>query len=211
MSRPPRAEPSDSSSVWWPAVVAVSDDGLDEVVLQHVAPDLALPAPRAPSEKGRAVEHDAEARAAVPGRAHRVVAAEISGMKVAGVYFASQKEKASLFDFILSKPPALSSETLIIGDFNTGLHRLDEAGATFVCTDRFERLPEIGLSDLWRRSHGPNAREYTWTSPQSGHFRLDHAFASPGVTARVRSCVYDHATQPALTDHSAMIVELDWE
>ena len=87
-------------------------------------------------------------------------------MNVAGVYFASQKTKASLFDFILSNPPALSGETLIIGDFNTGLHRQDEAGATFVCTNRFERLPEIGLSDLWRRSHGPNAREYTWTSPQ---------------------------------------------
>ena len=146
-----------------------------------------------------------------PADAHRIVAAEINGLNVAGVYFASNKAKASLFDFVLSKPPALSGETMIIGDFNTGLHRQDEAGATFACTDRFERLPEIGLSDLWRRSHGPNAREYTWTSPRGGQFRLDHAFASPGVAARVRSCVYDHATQPALTDHSAMIVELDWE
>ena len=47
-----------------------ADDGLDQVVLQHVAADLALARARAAGEQRRAVEHDAEAAAAVLGRAH---------------------------------------------------------------------------------------------------------------------------------------------
>ena len=47
-----------------------ADDRLDQIVLQHVAPDFALARPRAAGEERRAVEHDAEAAAAVRRRAH---------------------------------------------------------------------------------------------------------------------------------------------
>ena len=47
-----------------------ADDGLHQIVLQHVAADFALAAARAAGEQRRAVEHDAEAAAAVLGRAH---------------------------------------------------------------------------------------------------------------------------------------------
>ena len=46
------------------------DDGLHQVVLQHVAADLALARPGAAGEQRRAVQHDAQAAAAVLGRAH---------------------------------------------------------------------------------------------------------------------------------------------
>ena len=46
------------------------DDGLDQVVLQHVAADLGLAGAGAAGEQRRAVEHDADAAAAVLGRAH---------------------------------------------------------------------------------------------------------------------------------------------
>ena len=42
-----------------------SDDGLDEIVLQDVAADLALAGSRAAGEQRRPVEHDAEAAAAL--------------------------------------------------------------------------------------------------------------------------------------------------
>src|SRR5690606_14127216 len=47
-----------------------ADDGFDEVVLQHMAPDLALAAARAAGEEGRAIEDDAEAAPTVPRGAH---------------------------------------------------------------------------------------------------------------------------------------------
>ena len=46
------------------------DDGLDQVILQHVAADLALAAAGAAGEERGAIEHDAEAAAAILGRTH---------------------------------------------------------------------------------------------------------------------------------------------
>ena len=47
-----------------------ADDRLDQVVLQHVAADLALARSRAAGEQRRAVQDDAEPAAAILGRAH---------------------------------------------------------------------------------------------------------------------------------------------
>ena len=47
-----------------------ADDGLDQIVLQHVAADFALARARAAGEQRRAVQHDAEPAAAILGRAH---------------------------------------------------------------------------------------------------------------------------------------------
>ena len=47
-----------------------ADDGLDQIVLQHVAADFALARARTAGEQRRAIEHDAEAAAAVLRRAH---------------------------------------------------------------------------------------------------------------------------------------------
>jgi len=47
-----------------------ADDGLQQVVLQHVAADLALARAGGAGEQRRAVEHDADAAAAVRGGAH---------------------------------------------------------------------------------------------------------------------------------------------
>ena len=47
-----------------------ADDGLDEVVLQDVAADLALAAARAAGEERGAIKHDAEAAAAIHGGTH---------------------------------------------------------------------------------------------------------------------------------------------
>ena len=139
---------------------------------------------------------------------NRIVACRVGSLTIAGVYFALNHQKASLFDYLLAKPAELGDDYLIIGDFNTGRHRVDEVGATFFCEDRFAALPAAGFHDLWRQSNGEEAREFSWASHRGGNFRLDHAFGSPKAAARLIDCSYDHSTRPGLTDHSALVVNL---
>lgn len=142
---------------------------------------------------------------ASPDNQRRIVGCRIDSLVVFGVYFALGAGKASLFDFIEDGSPSWIQEPgLLIGDFNTGLHRVDEQGATFHLSDRFERLQSHhGWTDAWRMFHG-NEQDFTWLSPRGNGFRLDHAFASPSALPSIVSVDYDHSTRPGITDHSAM-------
>jgi exonuclease III len=103
---------------------------------------------------------------------------------------------------------------LLAGNWNTGAHYLDEPGKTYVCDQQFARLSTLGWSDLWRRFH-PGGVEGTWYSRRKGGvpgnpFRVDHAFATPGLLPRINSCRYSHAEREAgVSDHSIVLVE--WE
>jgi hypothetical protein len=44
----------------------------------------------------------------------------------------------------------LQAPFLFVGDWNTGTHRLDETGKTFVCPEYFGRLSMLGWTDVWR-------------------------------------------------------------
>jgi exodeoxyribonuclease-3 len=137
---------------------------------------------------------------------HRIVACRVVGLTIAGVYFAGLKAKATLFDYLLSKPFG-SDDALVIGDFNTGLHYLDESGATFLCTDSFSRLPDAGLHDLWRHKHGRDARAFSWKSNRGCQFRIDHAFGSARLRDGLTACDYDHKPRGTISDHSALLVD----
>ena len=107
----------------------------------------------------------------------------------------------------------LNEPFLFVGHWNTGLHRADEAGNTFVCASHFAKLSAIGWIDLWRRHH-PRATECTWYSNTRGvrgnGFRVDHAFSTPALLARVRDCRYSHAEREAgISDHSLVIVDIE--
>jgi exonuclease III len=103
---------------------------------------------------------------------------------------------------------------MFVGDWNTGAHRLDESGKTFVCAEHFARPSSLGWTDLWR-THNPTTTEFTWYSKRKGGvrlngFRLDHAFATPALPPRITSCRYSHAERDAgVTAHSMVIVEVD--
>ena len=103
---------------------------------------------------------------------------------------------------------------LFIGDFNTGLHYQDEPGKTFVCTEHFARLTASGWIDAWRHFNGAGL-EGTWHSRfpggrQGNPFRLDHAFVSPALSPRLRSCYFSHAEREAgISDHSMIVVEFE--
>ena len=107
----------------------------------------------------------------------------------------------------------LQEPFLLVGDWNTGAHRIDETGKTFVCAEHFCRLSALGWADMWRY-YNPGITEYTWYSKLKGGargngFRLDHAFSTPSLAPRVVSCRYAHAVREAGTsDHSLVIVEI---
>ena len=107
----------------------------------------------------------------------------------------------------------LHEPNLLVGDWNTGAHRVDESGKTFICAEQFANLSALGWTDMWRQHH-PGTTEYTWYSKRDGArgngFRLDHAFATPSLRSRVTSCRYSHVERDAgVTDHSMVIVEVD--
>ena len=122
--------------------------------------------------------------------------------------------KTRFWDAVLQEAESrLEEPFLFVGDWNTGTHRLDETGKTFVCAEHFGRLATLGWTDLWRH-HNPGITEYTWYSTLKGGargngFRLDHAFATPSLTPHVISCRYSHREREAgISDHSIVIVEI---
>lgn len=139
---------------------------------------------------------------------HRLISAHFEGVAVYGVYFSQNEAKAGLFDFLVKggHRPA-EAAYVIVGDFNTGLHFLDEEGATFYCTAGFKALLESGLVDSWRNRH-PDTREFSWYSNHGNGFRIDHAFSSPEADTLIERVYYDHKPREAkITDHSALVVD----
>lgn len=140
------------------------------------------------------------------GEQHRLIGTNVRGINVQAVYMSLGDAKLPLFEHFLSQQP---SKAVLIGDFNTGLHFKDETGATFTAADRFAGMSEIGWVDAWRHFYGDDGFEPSWLSPHGNGFRLDHAFVSTDLIGRIKSCRYDHATRPLLTDHSALILDIE--
>jgi len=96
---------------------------------------------------------------------------------------------------------------IIIGDFNTGAHKLDESGSTFYCAEQFDQLSSAGLIDSWR-TRNPLLREFSWYSNAGNGFRIDHAFSSSIADGGIQRIYYNHEPRDSgITDHSALVVE----
>lgn len=143
------------------------------------------------------------------GDAHRVVGVSFGELDLFGFYFANGEKKIPLWRSLLTAAPSLLMRpTLLIGDFNTGRHRMDEKGATFWCAKDFETLLLAGMIDGWRHFHG-DATAATWFSSYGNGFRLDHAFVSPLLLPRLKSVEYSHIERESkVSDHSLLLVEL---
>ena len=97
---------------------------------------------------------------------------------------------------------------LVIGDLNTGRHRLDEAGSTFTCTALMGRLSALGYADAYRRTT-PNGRDLSWKSHAGAGFRLDGAFVSAALAPAVKTVEYTQKPRKnRVSDHAPMCVEL---
>jgi exodeoxyribonuclease-3 len=103
----------------------------------------------------------------------------------------------------------LNHRALIMGDFNTALDA-DAQGQKIKTAANLQGLLDQGWCDAWRSRH-PEAREYTWFSPNVGNgFRLDHCLLSPALAPALRDSKLHHEVRQAgLSDHSLLVVELE--
>jgi exonuclease III len=161
-------------------------------------------ASRRPIDRSRPLDRRLE-------KSHRMLDVVIDGLRLTAVHMPNLREKFPYWEAVIRAGRRRKREdALFIGDFNTGKHYLDEPGKTFVATEHMERLERLGFVDVWRRAN-PDGREFTWYSPQAKNgFRLDHAFASPSLSARVTSIRYSHEErEKRLSDHSALVMVWD--
>lgn len=106
----------------------------------------------------------------------------VAGALIPGHHRDHPHRKEQFWDFVVTEfaSQAARRPTLLIGDLNTGLHRIDETGATLRCSEHMMALREAGWVDVWHALH-PNVRPpSSWWETMTGNgFRLDHAFLSP--------------------------------
>lgn len=107
--------------------------------------------------------------------------------------------------------PTAHALGLAIGDTNTGLPHVDEEGEFFEDRDHewFSRLANTGWIDAYR-TRFPMERVFTWHNPANGRgFRIDQAFATHTMNARIQGIRYDWADPERPSDHAAVVVDLD--
>jgi exodeoxyribonuclease-3 len=133
----------------------------------------------------------------------------VEGVDVFGFYFPLKEAKQLYWDWLLANAEKLRDRNIVLlGDFNTGKIRVDEAGETFDCQDKHEALEEIGFMDTWRAAN-PTGREYTWYSPYGNGFRLDYIWASPPLVPSIHRVWHEHEARLArYSDHSAAVADL---
>ncbi|MDK9716146.1 MAG: endonuclease/exonuclease/phosphatase family protein [Sulfuritalea sp.] len=133
----------------------------------------------------------------------------VSGIEIFGFYFPLREAKSLYWDWLLNNAALLADRNiLLLGDFNTGRIRIDEAGETFDCQDQHEKLEQLGFTDTWRSAY-PKGRDYTWYSSSGNGFRLDYIWASPRLAPAIQRIWHDHDARITLsTDHSTVIADV---
>jgi len=139
----------------------------------------------------------------------RSLGVTIDGIEVFGFYFPLKEAKPLYWDWLLNNAEKIRDRNVVLlGDFNTGKIRVDEAGETFDCQDKHEALEKLGFMDAWRHSY-PKGRDYTWYSSSGNGFRLDYIWTSPRLAPRMQRVWHDHEARLTLsTDHSTVVADI---
>ena len=141
---------------------------------------------------------------------HRLLAFQAEDIYILATYFPQKERKYPVFEasmtWLLEKT---ACPALFIGDLNTGRHRLDEVGTTFVAAECLDHIESIGWFDAWRLHHAAT-REFSWFSNSGNGFRVDHAFGSPPIRSRISGAWYDQRPRTeGATDHAMLNVDVD--
>ena len=142
---------------------------------------------------------------------HRVLEVELGSLTLGAVYFPLGSATLAFWrdKFLALAATRIARSYCFAGDWNTGRHYVDEAGASFPAAREFEALTEAGWTDAWRVLHR-DERQYTWVSNRGEGFRVDHALLSPSLSPELRAAVISEAERvPRITDHAALVVDLD--
>jgi exodeoxyribonuclease III len=158
------------------------------------------------------------------GYPNAMIECVFADMHVIGVYLPGQDRKRPHLDYLIRLTQAMDEQNIpavIVGDFNSGRNETDiEANLgkkrlvdEFSTAEQY-RLLEQQWHEAWLYKH-PGEVEFSWyprTGPplRKNGWRLDKAFVSRALLPRVRDVFYDHGFRlEGLTDHSALIVDLD--
>lgn len=141
---------------------------------------------------------------------YRMVRAYFGPVRVYGIYMPNLLKKIPYWEALVAAlaTEPLQAEAVAIGDFNTCRAYVDEPGAIDSCAHYMDEVDAIGFCDLWRRRY-PEGREFSWYSTRGNGFRIDHAFLSLALAARVGPIRYSHDERlSGLSDHSGLIIDL---
>lgn len=141
---------------------------------------------------------------------YRLIQTELpNGLQLIGVYMPNLLRKVPYWEAVLrAARRQQNSEAIVVGDFNTTRHFLDEAGSLCLTSDYMDRIERAGFHDPWRLRY-PAAREFSWFSHRGNGFRLDHTFCTTSILARVGTVYYSHQERlGGISDHSIMILDL---
>lgn len=134
--------------------------------------------------------------------------ADVDGLNILGLYLPQKALKAPVYRWLIPTASKLR-RSVVVGDFNTGLNDLDVQGRSkFWCEADFRLLSTQLMVDAYRAKNG-NAEEYSWYSRAGNGFRVDHALVTRDLENSIVSATYQHETRDVVSDHSALIAEIE--
>jgi exodeoxyribonuclease-3 len=150
-------------------------------------------------------------RSAQDWSSNRHLAIEFGWGNLVAVYLPPGRVKIPAWDSLLLTAKELAgAPTILIGDFNTGKHRIDEVGATFIAPEYMDRLEGASYTDTWRFKN-PDRLGATWRSTHND-FRLDYAFLSAPISGFKWDVRHEDRTRTLGTsDHTAVVLDIDLE
>ena len=136
-----------------------------------------------------------------------LVGAEYEAFTLLGMYL-PHKKKHKLLDFLLRYIQDNPKPAILVGDFNTGINGVDQAGKSFWYEDEMKSFPKYGYHDAFRHVHGMK-KEYSWYSHQGNGYRYDHTYVADSLLSITSACEYLHSwREEGLSDHSPMLLSL---
>ena len=139
----------------------------------------------------------------------RMLTVIVDRIRLFAIYMPNLKAKIPYWEALIdAATPHAGGRALAIGDFNTCRAFVDEPGSFDRTAYFMDRIQDAGFRDVWRDRY-PEGREYSWYSHRNNGFRVDHAFASPGLAKRIGGIRYSHAERSVgLSDHSALVLDI---
>lgn len=142
---------------------------------------------------------------------NQVLITNTGHLDLIGLYTPQTKvDKLFLTEFV-KNVSCIKKPTLIIGDWNAGLHFIDEQYKVQKRHKDMLQMYTNGWSECWRMFNDQHAKEYTWHHPRTNNgFRIDQAFIQSEFSSMISNSYYDHNPRiSGKTDHSTLVVALN--
>jgi exodeoxyribonuclease-3 len=149
----------------------------------------------------------------------RVQGVSVGDVELIGVYAPSRDESVEktarkrrfLAELLTALGERTPTRTVLMGDLN--IVERTNRGADLAFQDweyeLYEELPAIGWLDAYRALHADRV-DLSWVDGEGRGYRFDHTFITADLNQRLSRCEYLHETREHdLSDHSAMVLELD--